>query len=69
MTLTTPAFYCPFARWSPDGKYVAVAMEATPTEVWRVWQSTEELVDYAKDCCVFRALTAAEREQFGLPTQ
>ena len=55
--------------WSPDGKYVAVAMEATPMEIWRVWQSTEELVDYANECCVFRALTAAEREQFGLPAQ
>jgi WD40 repeat protein len=67
LTVSTPAFCCPFARWSPDGKYVAVGMEATPTEVWRVWQSTEEPVDYAKECCVFRELTAAEREQFGLP--
>jgi hypothetical protein len=31
-----------------------------------VWQSTEELVDYAKECCVFRELTDAERVQFGL---
>jgi WD40 repeat protein len=67
LTLSTPAFYCPFARWSPDGKYVGIGMEATPAEIWRVWKSTEELVDYAKECCVFRELTAAERERFGLP--
>ena len=67
LTLSTPAIYAPYARWSPDSKYVAVAMEATPTEIWRVWQSTEELIEYAHDCCVFRELTAAEREQFALP--
>jgi hypothetical protein len=26
----------------------------------------QELVDYAKECCVFRELTEAERAQFGL---
>jgi WD40 repeat protein len=69
LTLATPAFYFPIARWSPDGKYVAVGMEASPAEIWRVWQSTGELVDYARECCVFRELTPAEREQFGLPTR
>lgn len=54
MTLSTPAFYVPFARWSPDGHYVAVGMEATPAEIWRVWQTKEELIDYARECCVFR---------------
>jgi hypothetical protein len=34
--------------------------------VWRVWQTTEELVEYAKECCVIRELTEAERVQFGL---
>ena len=38
-----------------------------PIQVWRVWQTTEELIAYAKECCVFRQLTPAEREQFGLP--
>ena len=69
MTLTTPAVYAPYARWSPDGRYVAVAMEASPAEIWRVWQSTEELVDYAKECCLFRELTVAERERFALPSR
>jgi hypothetical protein len=31
-----------------------------------VWQSTEELIQYAKECCVFRELTPEERQQFGL---
>ena len=35
-------------------------------EVWRVWQNTEELIDYARECCVFRDLTMDEREQYGL---
>jgi len=66
LTLSTPTVYAPFARWSPGGKYVAVGMEITPAQIWRVWQSTAELVEYAKECCVFRELTDAEREQFGL---
>ena len=33
----------------------------------RVWQSTEDLIHYAYDCCVWRELTPEEREQFGLP--
>jgi hypothetical protein len=32
-----------------------------------VWQSTEDLIAYAYDCCVFRDLMPEEREQFGLP--
>jgi WD40 repeat protein len=67
LTLSTPAIYYPVAGWSPDGKYLAVGMETTPAEIWRVWQSTAELVDYAKECCVFRDFTDAERERFGLP--
>lgn len=34
---------------------------------WWEWQTIEELIDYAKECCVFRQLTDAERLQFGLP--
>ena len=59
----------PFARWSPDGKYVAVGMETTPAEIWRVWQSKEELIDYANECCVFRQLSETERQQYGLVEQ
>jgi len=31
-----------------------------------VWQSKEELIEYAKHCCVIRALSPQERQQFGL---
>jgi len=34
-----------------------------------VWQTTEDLIDYVKECCVFRELTPEEREQFGLPPE
>jgi hypothetical protein len=37
--------------------------------VHRVWQSTQELINHAKACCVTRALTPQEREQFGLPVR
>jgi hypothetical protein len=29
-------------------------------------QTTQELIDYAKECCVFRQLTDAEQAQVGL---
>ena len=53
--------------WSPDGsRLLASGMFAAP-DIRPVWQSTEELMAYANKCCVFRELTSAEREQFGLP--
>jgi WD40 repeat protein len=53
--------------WSPDGNYVIAGGYFNPPVVRRAWQSTEELIDYAKECCVTRELTDAERQQFGLP--
>jgi WD40 repeat protein len=53
-------------EWSPDGKYVIVGGTTKVPEIRRVWQSTEELITYAKECCIFRELTLEEREQFGL---
>jgi WD40 repeat protein len=66
LILSTPSIYFNATYWSPDGKYIAVAMEKSPMEIWRVWQTTQELVEYAKGCCVIRELTEAERMQFGL---
>jgi WD40 repeat protein/DNA-binding SARP family transcriptional activator len=70
LTLPTPGDWYVIPDWSPDGKYLLVTVQNlfNPGQngVWRVWQSTQELVDYAKECCVFRELTEAEREQFGL---
>ena len=56
--------------WSPDGKLI-VAGGCTSGDCFmtiiRAWQSTQELIDYAKECCVMRDLTEEERTQFGLP--
>jgi WD40 repeat protein/DNA-binding SARP family transcriptional activator len=55
------------ANWSPDGNYVIVAGYFNTPVVRRVWPSTDELIAYAKECCVQRELTDAERQQFGVP--
>jgi WD40 repeat protein len=56
--------------WSPDGKYLLLSIlnisGPGQSGVYRVWQTKEELINYAKECCVFRELTDAERTQFGL---
>jgi hypothetical protein len=53
--------------WSPDGGFLSAhGMTGLPL-FRRVWQSTQGLIDYAYDCCVWRELTSAERLQFGLP--
>ena len=52
---------------SPDGYYVIAGGYFNPPVVRRAWQSTEELIAHAKECCVSRELTDAERQQFGLP--
>jgi WD40 repeat protein len=70
LTLTTPGDWYTIPDWSPDGKYVFVSVanlnSPGKTGVFRVWQTKEDLINYAKECCVFRELTDAERMQFGL---
>jgi WD40 repeat protein len=66
LNLSTPTNYASEVKWSPDGKYIAVGPDVAPPRVFRVWQSTEELIAYAKACCIFRQLTPEERQQFGL---
>ena len=66
LTLKIPVLYASYTWWSPDGKNLAIAGSETLVSVWRVWQTKEELIEYAKECCVFRELTDAERTQFGL---
>ncbi len=66
LTITVPLLYWGLALWSPDGQHLAIVGNKTLLSVWRVWQSKEELVAYARECCVFRQLTDAERTQFGL---
>jgi WD40 repeat protein len=54
--------------WSPDGQFVVIhGIDSNSIPVIRrAWQSTEELIEYAYECCVWRELTAGERAQFGL---
>jgi WD40 repeat protein len=56
-------------NWSPDGKYISAGGFYNTPVIRRVWQSTEELIAEAKECCVTRELTLAERAQFGLPSR
>jgi WD40 repeat protein len=55
--------------WSPDGEYVIAATYDPGPDIRRVWQSTEGLVRYAEQCCVWRELDPGERLRFGLPSQ
>jgi WD40 repeat protein len=52
---------------SPDGSQLLLASTTGEAAVYPVWQSLDELVAYAKDCCTQHTLTPQEREQFGLP--
>ena len=54
-------------EWSPDGQYVVIHGTGDIPYIKRAWKSTEDLIDYAYKCCVWRELTAEERAQFGLP--
>jgi WD40 repeat protein len=52
---------------SPDGSELLLVSTTGEAAVYPVWQTTDELVAYAKDCCTQHVLTPQEREQFGLP--
>jgi WD40 repeat protein/DNA-binding SARP family transcriptional activator len=56
------------AALSPNETHIAMSM-APPgmLKVFPAWQTLEELIDYARECCVVRELTDAEREMLGLP--
>jgi WD40 repeat protein len=73
LTLSTPSNWWITPDWSPDGELLLVSISDIVLKqrsgVWRVWQTTEDLIAYAKECCVFRELTPEEREQFGLPPE
>jgi WD40 repeat protein len=58
------------AALSPDE--TRIAMSITPpgmVKVFPAWQTLQELMDYARECCVVRELTDAEREMLGLPVR
>jgi WD40 repeat protein/DNA-binding SARP family transcriptional activator len=54
-------------NWSPNGHHIIAGGYFNPPVVRRAWQSTEELIAYAEQCCVTRDLTPEERQQFRLP--
>jgi len=61
--------YLTNVAWSPDGTSLVGSGLLPSIEIYRVWQTTEDLVKYAKECCIVRELTQDERQQFGLPIQ
>ena len=55
-------------EWAPQGDWLLVSSPASETPfILPVWNTTQELIDYARACCVVRELTAEDRELFGLP--
>jgi WD40 repeat protein len=67
LRLPTPTTWSTMGFWSPTGEYLATTGDLQPARLWRVWQSTQELIDYARECCVVRQLTVEERARFALP--
>ncbi|MFQ5923595.1 MAG: WD40 repeat domain-containing protein, partial [Anaerolineales bacterium] len=52
--------------WAPDGTQLFTAGFSPIPDIRPAWQTIEDLIAYAKECCVFRELTSEERMQFGL---
>jgi WD40 repeat protein len=53
------------AGFSPDGARVVTASTDDTARIWRVFRSTQELIDYARSI-VPRQLTPAQRNAFFL---
>ena len=56
----------PGGALSPDGTLMLIGTQDGKTSLYPTWLTTEELIAYAKECCVVRELTSEEREVFGL---
>jgi WD40 repeat protein len=52
--------------YSPDGNRVLSGTTEGTLKVYPTWHSPQELIDFAKECCLIRQLTQEERELFGL---
>ena len=57
----------PAGSLSPDGRKITIGTNDGKTGLYHAWLTTEDLIAYAKECCVVRELTPEEREVFGLP--
>jgi WD40 repeat protein len=59
--------FAAYASWSPGGDSIAVGDYDGNLKFFPIWETTEDLVEHAKECCIIRQLTPEERERFGLP--
>jgi WD40 repeat protein len=57
----------PVVALSPDGARMLIGTNDGKNNLYPIWLTTEELIAFAKDCCLVRELTPEEREVFGLP--
>jgi WD40 repeat protein len=55
------------AALSPDSTHILITSGDGTGYLYPTWNTTDELISRAKDCCVVYDLTPEEREQFGLP--
>ncbi|MFN2212847.1 MAG: WD40 repeat domain-containing protein, partial [Anaerolineales bacterium] len=55
------------ADLSPDNTQLLISNTDGEAFVYPVWETVDDLIAYAKDCCLVYELTPEEREQFGLP--
>jgi WD40 repeat protein len=54
------------AALSPDGKQIFIYSGEGVGYVFPTWDNPEDLIAFAKECCLVRDLTPEEREYFGL---
>ena len=55
-------------HWHPGGERVSITGTGIHNPIIRrAWESTDDAIADAYDCCVTRELTAEERELYGLP--
>jgi WD40 repeat protein len=51
---------------SPDGSLLLIASTDGTTQIYPIWRTSQDLIDYAKECCIFRDLTPEEKFIYGL---
>lgn len=55
--------------WSPDGTKLLTSGTDGVVRVWRAFPTTDSLIQFAKDCCIWQELSPDERVIFGLPPE
>ncbi len=49
LTLDVPTVWGSFGFWSPDGRWMLTSSDVVArVQIWPAWQSTQELIDYAR---------------------